>query len=51
MLEDDALIVTRRISAQGRGGATVNGLPVTLATLQKLGERLVNVHGQHEGAP
>ena len=49
VLEDDALIVTRRISAQGRGGATVNGLPVTLATLQKLGERLVDIHGQHEG--
>jgi DNA repair protein RecN (Recombination protein N) len=49
LLEDDALIITRRISAQGRGGATVNGLPVTLATLQKLGERLVDIHGQHEG--
>lgn len=48
-LDDDALIVTRRISAQGRGGATVNGMPVTLATLQKLGERLVDVHGQQEG--
>jgi DNA repair protein RecN (Recombination protein N) len=49
VLEDDALIVTRRISAQGRGGATVNGLPVTVSTLQKLGERLVDIHGQHEG--
>ena len=49
VLEDDALIVTRRISAAGRGGATVNGLPVTVATLQKLGERLVDIHGQHEG--
>ena len=49
VLEDDALIITRRISAQGRGGATVNGLPVTVATLQKLGERLVDIHGQHEG--
>ncbi|HWE37238.1 MAG TPA: AAA family ATPase, partial [Isosphaeraceae bacterium] len=49
VLEDDALIVTRRISSQGRGGATVNGLPVTVATLQKLGERLVDIHGQHEG--
>jgi DNA repair protein RecN (Recombination protein N) len=49
VLDDDALIVTRRISAQGRGGATVNGLPVTVATLQKLGERLVDIHGQDEG--
>jgi DNA repair protein RecN (Recombination protein N) len=49
LLEEDPLIITRRISAQGRGGATVNGLPVTIATLQKLGERLVDIHGQHEG--
>jgi DNA repair protein RecN (Recombination protein N) len=44
VLEDNALIITRRISAQGRGGATVNGLPVTVGTLQKLGERLVDIH-------
>jgi DNA repair protein RecN (Recombination protein N) len=49
LLDDDQLIITRRISAQGRGGATVNGLPVTIATLQKLGERLVDIHGQLEG--
>jgi DNA repair protein RecN (Recombination protein N) len=49
VIEDDALIVTRRISAQGRGGAMINGLPVTLTILQKLGERLVDIHGQHEG--
>ncbi len=49
VLEDEALIVTRRISSQGRGGATINGMPVTLSILQKLGERLVDIHGQHEG--
>jgi DNA repair protein RecN (Recombination protein N) len=49
VLDDDALIITRRISSQGRGGATVNALPVPIATLQKLGERLVDIHGQHEG--
>ena len=49
LLDEDLLIITRRIAAQGRGGATVNGLPVTIATLQKLGERLVDIHGQHEG--
>jgi DNA repair protein RecN (Recombination protein N) len=49
LLEEEALIVTRRISAQGRGGATVNGLPVTMTTLQKLGARLVDIHGQQEG--
>jgi DNA repair protein RecN (Recombination protein N) len=48
-LDEELLIITRRISAQGRGGATVNGLPVTIATLQKLGEHLVDIHGQLEG--
>jgi DNA repair protein RecN (Recombination protein N) len=48
-LEDNELIITRRIAAQGRGSAHVNGLPVTVGTLQKLGERLVDVHGQLEG--
>ncbi len=49
LIEDDSLIVTRRISAQGRGWATINGMPVPLATLHRLGERLVDVHGQSEG--
>ena len=48
-LDDDQLIVTRRVSAQGRGSAQVNGTPVTVATLQALGERLIDVHGQNEG--
>jgi DNA repair protein RecN (Recombination protein N) len=48
-LDDDQLIVTRRLAAEGRGGAQANGLPVPISTLQKLGERLVDIHGQLEG--
>jgi DNA repair protein RecN (Recombination protein N) len=48
-LDDDELIITRRLSTQGRGVAQVNGLPVTVTTLQKLGQRLVDIHGQFEG--
>ncbi len=47
-LDDDQVIVTRRISSQGRSAAHINGLPVTVATLQALGARLIDVHGQHE---
>jgi DNA repair protein RecN (Recombination protein N) len=47
-LDDDQLIVTRRVSAQGRSCAHANGLPVTVACLRKLGQRLIDVHGQHE---
>jgi DNA repair protein RecN (Recombination protein N) len=48
-LDDDELIITRRLSSQGRGIAQVNGMPVTITTLQKLGQRLVDIHGQLEG--
>jgi DNA repair protein RecN (Recombination protein N) len=48
-MDDNQLIITRRVSAQGRGTATVNGLPVTIATLGRLGETLIDIHGQHEG--
>jgi DNA repair protein RecN (Recombination protein N) len=48
-LEDDQLIISRRVATQGRGGAHINGLPVTLGVLQQLGEHLVDIHGQLEG--
>lgn len=48
-LDDETLILTRRISAAGRGSAQVNGMPVTVATLQALGDRLIDIHGQTEG--
>ncbi len=48
-LDDDQLIITRRVTLHGRGTAQVNGLPVTVATLERLGERLVDIHGQLEG--
>ena len=47
-IEDDLLIVTRRVTALGRSCAHVNGLPVAVATLRALGERLIDIHGQHE---
>lgn len=48
-VDDDQIILTRRISATGRGSAQVNGMPVTVTTLQALGARLVDIHGQTEG--
>jgi len=46
-LEDD-LILTRRLARSGRSSALVNDAPVAVATLRKLGEMLVDVHGQRE---
>src|SRR5262249_27201937 len=42
------LILTRRVSAQGRSASHANGLPVPVAMLRDLGDRLIDVHGQHE---
>jgi DNA repair protein RecN (Recombination protein N) len=48
-IEDDRLILTRRVSAEGRSQAHANGMPVAVGTLRRLGARLIDVHGQHEG--
>jgi DNA repair protein RecN (Recombination protein N) len=47
-VDDDQLVITRRISGQGRSAAHANGLPVAVATLRRLGQRLIDVHGQYE---
>ena len=47
-VDDDHLILTRRVAASGRTSAHANGLPVPIATLRALGERLIDIHGQHE---
>jgi len=45
--DDDDLLVRRVLDAQGRSRAFVNGRPATLAQLTALGERLVDLFGQH----
>ena len=45
---EDNLILTRRLMRSGRSSALVNDIPVAIATLRKIGEMLVDVHGQRE---
>ncbi|MDR2912138.1 MAG: DNA repair protein RecN [Alistipes sp.] len=40
--------VRRVISASGKSRAYVNDLPVSLTTLKALGDRLIDIHSQHE---
>ncbi len=47
-LDDDQIIITRRLASGGRASAHVNGLPVTITTLQRLAELLVDIHGQFD---
>lgn len=46
--EDGELVVRRELSRTGRHRAFVNDSPVTVGLLERLGEHLVEVHGQHE---
>jgi len=46
--EDNRLVIRREVSAEGRSRAWVNGSPTTIAALGRLGEALVDLHGQHE---
>jgi DNA repair protein RecN (Recombination protein N) len=45
---DGECVLRRVIGAEGRSRAWINGAPTTLQTLRELGERLVDIHGQHE---
>ena len=45
---DEPLILSREITANGRSTARVNGRTITAGTLAKLGERLVDIHGQSD---
>ena len=44
--EDRSLMVTRKISSDGKNVCKVNGVSVTVSLLKKLGQALINVHGQ-----
>ena len=46
--DGETLIVRREVSAEGRSRASVNQSPVTLANLKRVGELLLDLHGQHE---
>ncbi len=45
--EDQDCLIRRIISAEGRSRAFINSNPATLQDLKSLGERLINIHGQH----
>ena len=42
------LLLRRIVEADGRSRAQVNGHPTTVALMREIGERLVDIHGQHE---
>jgi DNA repair protein RecN (Recombination protein N) len=46
--EDDALVLRREVSANGKSRAWINDVTVTSGVLASVGRVLVNLHGQHE---
>ncbi len=42
------LLIQREIFLDGKNVCRVNGRPVTVAILKKLGLQLINIHGQHD---
>ncbi|NBO18574.1 MAG: DNA repair protein RecN, partial [Proteobacteria bacterium] len=46
--EADSLIIRRSLGADGKTRCLVNDAPITVAGLRRLGDTLVEVHGQHD---
>lgn len=45
---DDELIISREISADGKGTARINSRAVSVSAIRELGNLLINIHGQHD---
>lgn len=45
---DGSLLITRKMTADGKNICKVNGMNVTVSMLKKLGRVLVNIHGQSD---
>ena len=45
---DDDTIIRREINPAGKSRAFINDLPVTLDVLRQVGQRLMDIHSQHE---
>ncbi len=47
--EEGELLLQREIYADGKNACRINGRPVTVAQLRRIGTSLLNIHGQHDG--
>ncbi len=46
--EDNTVIITRLINADGRNTCRINGVPANVSMLKSIGAMLINIHGQHD---
>ena len=47
-IEDNELLVKRQVSNSGKNRCLLNDSSITVSTLAKIGDRLVDLHGQHD---
>lgn len=47
-LDDNALLLSRKISTNGKSTCKINGKSATVSMLKEVGTLLVNIHGQHD---
>lgn len=46
--DDDCIIISRKITADGKSTARINGSAVTINMLREVAGLLINIHGQHD---
>lgn len=46
--EEDSIIISRKVTRNGKNTIVLNGCHITLAVLRQISEKLVDMHGQHE---
>ena len=47
---ESELMIQRTVHLDGKNVCRVNGIPVSVTVLRKLGVQLINIHGQHDSA-
>ncbi len=47
-LDDNRIIISRRVTSDGKSVARINGSIVTLSLLRDVADCLINIHGQHD---
>lgn len=47
--DEDPLILRRRLTADGKSRAYINDQSASITLMRQVGERLVEIHGQHDG--
>jgi len=47
-VEDGVIILSRDLTAEGKGSCRINGRTSTLSTVREVGAFLLNIHGQHD---